>query len=146
MLHWNIMKGGLTPVAQPLDKVVNKVFKGYLRDYYDQWSLTAPINKNTGAPLPPSRQQMTNWVVQAWDKVPEELCAKAWTACGYKTQEDLAGDKDTAIIAYTDKEVEKMVEQVAGADDLVNFLDSAMVDADPPHPEEGDADYSDIED
>ena len=51
------MKGGLTPVGQPLDKVVNKVFKGYLRDNYDLWALTSPINTATGAPHPPTQQQ-----------------------------------------------------------------------------------------
>ena len=35
-----MMKGGLTPVRQPLDKVVNKVFKGYLCDIYDMWEIT----------------------------------------------------------------------------------------------------------
>ena len=146
MLHWSIMKGGLTPVAQPLDKVVNKVFKGYLRDIYDQWSLTAPVNATTGAPMPPSRQQMASWVVEAWEKIPEELCAKAWTACGYKTKDQLCGDKETGIVAYTDKQVGKMIQDIIGNDDYVNFgEDGALVGADPEHPEEGDLDYSDVE-
>ena len=40
ILRWEMMKGGLTPVRQPLDKVVNKVFKGYLCDIYDMWEIT----------------------------------------------------------------------------------------------------------
>ena len=51
------MKDGLIPVGQPLDKVVNKVLKGYLRDFYDLWAFTAPIDPVTEALLPPTRQQ-----------------------------------------------------------------------------------------
>ena len=146
MLKWEIMPGGLTPVAQPLDKVVNKVFKSFLRDIYDHWSLTAPINPTTGAPLPPSRQQMASWVVQAWDKVPKELCAKAWTACGYKTKDQLCGDKETAIIEWNDVQVGKMVETMIGSDNYMTYAaEPELVTADANHPEEGDSDYSDPE-
>lgn len=147
MLSWNIMKGGLTPVAQPLDRVVNKVFKGYLRDIYDHYALSAPVNPTSGAPVPPTRQQMASWVVQAWDQIPEELCAKAWLACDYKTKDELSGDKETAIVAYTDAEVARMVERLLGSENYINFgSDAALVNPDPPHPEEGDSDYSDVED
>ena len=30
-----IIPDGLTPAAQPLDKIINKVFKGHFRDLYD---------------------------------------------------------------------------------------------------------------
>ena len=49
MLTQEIIKGGLTPVGKPLDKVVNKVFKDYIRDIYDLWALTYPINTEIGA-------------------------------------------------------------------------------------------------
>ena len=52
------MKGGLTPEAQPPDRVVAKVFKDVLRELYDRYTLTAPVNPTTGAPHAPSRQQI----------------------------------------------------------------------------------------
>ena len=52
MMNWESIKGGLTPVGKPLDKVANKLFKGYLCDIYDLWELTSPINTSTGAPHP----------------------------------------------------------------------------------------------
>ena len=82
MLNWLIMKGGITPVRQPLYKVVNKVFKIFIREIYDVWALNTPINPTKGAPLPPTCQQVASWVVQAWDKINEELCIQYCTACG----------------------------------------------------------------
>ena len=103
MLRWEIMKGVLTPVIKFCDKVMNKVFKGYLYDIYDLWALTYLINTATVAPHPPTRKKCATWVVEPWEKLLEELCAKAWPACGYKTKNELASDKETSISAYTDE-------------------------------------------
>ena len=138
MLRWEVMKGGITPVGQPLDKVVNRVFKGFLKDLYDLWLLTAPVNEKTGAPVPPSRQQCANWVVEAWDKVSEELCAKAWTACGYKTKQQLASENETVLAPYTKEQVNKMVAEVVGANAYITMQDLALVDPDPFFPEDED--------
>ena len=81
-LKFDIMKGGFIPVGQPLDKIVNKVFKGYLRDLYDIRSLMAFVNPCTGHQCPPSRQPLRTWIVQAWLNITESLCRKAWNACG----------------------------------------------------------------
>ena len=60
-----IMGGGLTPQGKPLDKAINKVFKGYLRDLYDLYYLTAPLNYKTGAPIALTRQIISTWIVEA---------------------------------------------------------------------------------
>jgi hypothetical protein len=67
-----ILPGGLTPVGQPLDKAINKVFKGYFKDLYDQHMLTAETDEK-GNPKTPSRQLLASWVVQAWEKIPREV-------------------------------------------------------------------------
>ena len=71
-----IIAGGLTPTAQPLDKVINKIFRGHFRDLYDRYIITALI-ENTGNPQLPSRQLLSTWVVKAWDLIPEELARKS---------------------------------------------------------------------
>ena len=86
-LRFDITKGGLIPIGQPLYKVVTKVFKGYIRDLYDIRSLTAPVNPQTGHQCPPSSQLLATWIVQDWGNITESLCRKAWNVCGYKTQE-----------------------------------------------------------
>ena len=71
MLKWIIMKGLLTPVGQPLDRLFNKLFKGYLCELYDIFALTDPVNPATGDPSPPSCQKISTWIVKAWYQVPE---------------------------------------------------------------------------
>ena len=82
MLKWIIMKGVMAPIGQPLYRLVNKVFKGYLRELYGIFVLTAPFNPAIGAPCPPSRQKIPTWIVEACYQVPEEIFSKAWTECG----------------------------------------------------------------
>ena len=98
-----------TPVRQPLDKVVNILFKGYICEIYDLWALTSPINTETGVPHPTTWQQCATWVVEAWEKVLEEVCVKAWSACAYKTNKEFESDQVTAIYAYTDEQVSWLV-------------------------------------
>ena len=40
----NHIDGGLTPVAQLLDKFPNKMFKVQMHESYDLWALTQPVN------------------------------------------------------------------------------------------------------
>ena len=68
-----MMDGGITPKPQPLDILINKVFKGFFRDLFKEWSLNAPINPNTGHLLSPSRQLLAQCIVKAWAKVQNNL-------------------------------------------------------------------------
>ena len=55
LLKWLRMDGGITPKDQPLDVLINKVFKGFFNDLFKEWSLNAPTNPKTGHPLAPYR-------------------------------------------------------------------------------------------
>ena len=127
-----IIPGGLTPVAQPLDKVINKVFKGHFRDLYDLYILTAPIGK-TGNPKAPSIQLLATWIVKAWDLIPEELVRKSWTACGYKSEKNLSCSNGGTMVVFTDEQVGTMVEEICGEAVRTNFED-VECGPDPMHP------------
>jgi hypothetical protein len=141
-LDVEILPGGLTPCGQPLDKVINKVFKGHFRDLYDAYVLTAPID-DKGSPKPPSRQLLATWAVKAWDMIPEELVRKSWTACGYDEEDKLCCENETAIVAFSNAEVGTMVERICGGDARTNF-ESIEFDADPFFPEDDEDEVEEV--
>ena len=55
LLKWLMMYGGIAPVSQLLDLLVNKVCRGFFWDEFEAWSLVAPVNEKTGHPYAPSR-------------------------------------------------------------------------------------------
>ena len=146
-LKSRIMDGGLTPEGQPLDKVINKVVKGKFRDMFDEWSLNAPINPRTGHPIAPSRQLLAQWVVDAWESIPEEMIEKAWEACGYESVEELDGrasNNSRSLVTYTEKELGSLLERIGGADFSGYFFDEVNgPDGEFPEEEEGDSDEED---
>ena len=99
LLKWVMMGGGITPKAQRLEVLLNKVFKGFFHDVFKEWSLNVPTNPNTGHPLAPSRKLLAQWIVKALAKVPKELVRKSWELSGYKSTEDLSNEEETASVA-----------------------------------------------
>ena len=93
------MDGCITPKAQPLDVIINKFFKGFFRDLFEEWSLNAPTNPNNGHPLDPYCQLHAQLIVKAWAKVPKEHVRKLWEVYGYKSTEDLSNEEETASVA-----------------------------------------------
>ena len=73
---WEIIAGGITPKAQPLDVMIKKIWKGFFHDIFEEWSLNAPMNPKTGNPVAPSPQLLAQWVVVAWGKNPMCTCKK----------------------------------------------------------------------
>ena len=99
-----ILGGGLTPEPQPLEKVVNKVLKGYFCCLYDDYIITALIGNNV-PPKAPTRQIITTWIVKTWDMISLELVRKSWTACGYPAEDQLTCSNEITIVVYDDSQV-----------------------------------------
>ncbi len=73
--------------------------------------------------MAPSRQQLATWVVEAWDKIPEEMVRKSWTACGYPSEEELSFSDRGQIVPWTEDAVRAMVKQYCGQEGLDHLED-----------------------
>ena len=85
-------------------------------------------NPKTGHPLAPSRQLLAQWIVKAWAKVPKALVRKSWELCGYKSTEDLSNEEETATVAvinYSQEQLVTMIENIAGYDAIMEWIDEA---------------------
>jgi hypothetical protein len=72
--------GGLTPKAQPLDIVVNRLIKDGVHEKTDSYMLTAPIVN--GRMTPPSRQMLATWVAESWAAVPAGVIIRSFISAG----------------------------------------------------------------
>ena len=120
---FEIMAGGITPKAQPIDAFLGKLFKGHYRNYYDNYMLNVPENSK-GHPMVPSRQLCAQWVVKAWNKVSVKLIQKSWEVCGYKNICDLENTESSVhdLVQYETNKIIRIIESVAGSDALYHFL------------------------
>jgi hypothetical protein len=71
-----------------LDKGVNKPFKGYLREQFEEWICT------NGSRRWPSRAEAVQWVANAWDQVTTATIVDTWKSIGHKVADD---DEDNIV-------------------------------------------------
>ena len=123
-----MMDSGITPKSQPFDVLINKVFKGFFRDLFEEWSLNALTNPKAGHPMAPYRQLLAQWIVKAWAKVQKEIFRKSWEVCGYKSTGDLSNEEETesvAVINYPQEQLGTMIENIAGEYAIMTWIDEA---------------------
>jgi hypothetical protein len=84
----DIIPGGYTGSVQVLDKGVNKPFKGYLRDKFEEWMCT------NGSRRRPSNSEVVQWVAKAWEQVTTAAIVNTWKSFGHKVADDDDDDDD----------------------------------------------------
>ncbi len=82
----DLIPGGYTSTLQPLDVGLNKPFKGYVSDNFTDWLIN---NRN----MKPSRQDVSGWIDNGWNRVPEQIVLNLFRGSGYfKSNHSLAED------------------------------------------------------
>ncbi|CAM9493736.1 unnamed protein product, partial [Pylaiella littoralis] len=77
-----LIPGGLTPLLQSVDRMLNKQMKRLLRGMYTAHTATAVADTRTGKLKPPGRGQVSTWCKQAWAQITPELVKTCFKICG----------------------------------------------------------------
>lgn len=93
-----LIPGGLTPLLQPLDRMLNKQMKRLLRGMYTAHTATAVADTRTGKLKPPGRGQVSTWCKQAWAQITPELVKTCFKICGLTLALD--GSEDHAWCSH----------------------------------------------
>ncbi|CAN0343599.1 unnamed protein product, partial [Pylaiella littoralis] len=74
--------GGLTPLLQPLNRMLNKQMKRLLRGMYTKHSASAARDPKTGKLTPPGRGAVSTWCKDAWATITPEMVKTCFKICG----------------------------------------------------------------
>ncbi|CAN0001693.1 unnamed protein product, partial [Pylaiella littoralis] len=77
-----LIPGGLTPLLQPLDRMLNKQMKRLLREMYTAHTTKAVTDPKTGKLKPPGRGQVSTWCKEAWAQITPDLVKTCFKICG----------------------------------------------------------------
>ena len=69
--------GGCTGLVQPVDVGIGAPFKSYIKRQWLDWLHMQDIPADS-AICPPTRVDIANWIVQAWNKVSKETVKNAF--------------------------------------------------------------------
>jgi hypothetical protein len=64
---------------------------------------------------------LATWVVKAWEKIPEQLVRKAWTACGYQTEEQLCCKTLGQMVVWDEDAIIKNLAEICGDDAVTHY-------------------------
>ena len=74
--------GGLTPLLQPLDRMLNKQMKRSMRAKYTAYTATAAADPSTGKLKPPGRGAVSTWCKESWTAITPDTVKTCFKVCG----------------------------------------------------------------
>lgn len=90
-----VIRGGLTPASQPLDKCLNKPFKDNIRRQYLCWVMTGPSEFTpVGKKKALWRNLVFPWIKHSWTEIPAEMMRKAFKTCSILNTLDSTKDDE----------------------------------------------------
>ena len=88
--------GKMTKHLQPLDLTVNKPFKQYYDEEYDEWFLNGRKDFTpSGYRQSPNYQEICDFIIRAWEKVSPETIRKGFLQAGISNAMD--GSEDDLV-------------------------------------------------
>ena len=72
---------GCTYLCQPIDMGINKPLKSAMREKWEEWMIRDGIVH--GRAKEPSCKQVTEWLVDVYTSIPEQVGWNAWMMTGY---------------------------------------------------------------
>ena len=87
--------GGCASLAQPLDVSIDKPFKSNMRHMWERWTFD---NLRGTARVHPSRQQVINWISEAWSSILPDTIVKSFLRCGISNVMD--GSQDDELLDH----------------------------------------------
>ncbi|CAB1102966.1 unnamed protein product [Ectocarpus sp. CCAP 1310/34] len=89
-----LIPGGLTPLLQPLDRMLDKEMKRLMRRRYTQYMASAIADPKTGKLQPPGRGLVSTWCKESWAAITAETVKMCFKVCGLTLALD--GSEDDA--------------------------------------------------
>ena len=84
----SVIPGSCTKYLQPLDVCINKPFKSFFREFYDDWFRKGQFEYTKGGKIKaPSHLLQIQWIVKAWEKVSKEVVINSFEVCGITTND-----------------------------------------------------------
>jgi hypothetical protein len=74
--------GGCTYLCQPVDIGINKPLKGAMRAKWEAW-MTDGDGIVDGVAREPSHKQIMEWLVDAYQNIPQDVGRNAWLKTNY---------------------------------------------------------------